>query len=136
MHDRTRKLKVSTRERDGYFDRHAVRIVAMTGRAAGTAYEIRSERITMGRGPGVDLAFDDTAMSRQHAVIEFDNGKFQLQDLGSTNGLRVNGNRVHVHPLRHGDRIELGTHLFQFLVEESEDRPDTYELSVDSDELR
>jgi len=136
MHDRTRKLKVSTKEHDTYFDRHAVRIVAMTGRAAGTAYEIRGERVTLGRGPGVDLAFDDTAMSRQHAVIEFDNGAFQLQDLGSTNGLRVNGNRVHVHTLRHGDRIELGTHLFQFLVEESDDRPDTYELSVDSEELR
>ena len=129
MQDRTRKLKVATREQDHYFERHTVRLVAMTGRTAGTAHEIRGERVTLGRGPGVDLAFDDSAMSRQHAVIELDKGAFKLQDLGSTNGLRVNGNRVHVHTLRHGDRVELGTHLFQFLVEESDD-PDTYELST------
>jgi len=132
MQDRTRKLKVATRDRGSYFERHSVRIVAMTGPAAGTAWEIRGDRITIGRGPGVDLAFDDSAMSRQHAVIELDDEVFQLQDLGSTNGLRVNGNRVHVHTLKHGDRIELGTHLFQFLVEEAEQAPDTYELSLDS----
>lgn len=132
MQDRTRRLKVPTRGQDSYFDRHTVRMVAMTGQAAGTAYEVQGERVTLGRGPGVDMAFDDSAMSRQHAVIEFDGGKFKLQDLGSTNGLRVNGNRVLVHALKHGDRIELGTHLFQFLVEESEEAPDTYELSIES----
>jgi pSer/pThr/pTyr-binding forkhead associated (FHA) protein len=129
MQDRTRKLKVASREQTLFFESHTVRLVAMNGRSSGSAYEIRGERVTLGRGPGVDLAFDDSAMSRQHAVIEFDDGTFKLQDLGSTNGLRVNGTRVHVQPLKHGDRIELGTHLFQFLIEESND-PDTYELSV------
>jgi pSer/pThr/pTyr-binding forkhead associated (FHA) protein len=85
--------------------------------------------VTLGRGPGVDLAFDDPAMSRQHAAIDFAEGAFRVHDLGSTNGLRVNGSRVQVSDLVHGDRIEFGTQVFQLVIDEREDTPNTYELT-------
>jgi pSer/pThr/pTyr-binding forkhead associated (FHA) protein len=47
-------------------------------------------------------------MSRAHAAIGFDGSRFFVEDLGSTNGTRVNGNREQKSALRNGDEVHLG----------------------------
>jgi pSer/pThr/pTyr-binding forkhead associated (FHA) protein len=108
-----------------------VRLVAVAGPAAGTSYAVNRERIVLGRGPGVDHAFDDRAMSRQHAVLEASGAALMVRDLGSTNGISVNGTVVQSAELHHGDRLQLGTWAFQLLIEARSAAPDAYELSAD-----
>jgi pSer/pThr/pTyr-binding forkhead associated (FHA) protein len=96
-------------------------LVVVSGVAAGSEFVVDRVRTTVGRGPGVDLAFADAEMSQQHAAIEFADGGFRVCDLGSTNGTYVNGALVRVCELKNADRIQLGRFLFQFVLEE---RPD------------
>ena len=106
-------------------------LVELEGGAEGNEYPIEGERIVIGRGPGVDLAFDDEEMSAQHAVFEHSRGGLRLTDLGSTNGTRVNGERLTTRALAHGDRIELGGHVFHLLLEKREKPPRTWVVEVD-----
>lgn len=107
------------------------RLVVLSGRHTGEAVEVVNPRTIIGRGPGVDLAYDTQTMSRQHAAIEFSGSGFRIVDLGSTNGVIVNGNRVRQHDLGHGDRFEIGGQAFQLVVEQRETEPDTYDLTAD-----
>ena len=127
----TEKLKTMPAETDrqAFFETFKAKLVALTGRHAGMEYDLDRDCVTMGRGPGVDLAFDDPAMSRQHAAVDYAEGGFKVRDLGSTNGLRINGNRVQVDEISSGDRLEVGTQVFQLIIEEREDTPNTYELT-------
>ena len=113
----------------GYLRNHEVRLVVATGKNAGTHYVIGGERHLLGRGPGVDFAVDDQAMSRQHAAVEYDGRAYRIRDLGSTNGISVNGNTVQVAELSSGDRIEIGAHVLQFVVDVRESQPEVYELT-------
>ena len=113
-----------------FLDRYEARVVLETGPGAGAGFAIDRERVIVGRGPGVDRAFDDPAMSRQHAVIEFSGKGFRLRDLGSTNGTLLNGAAVQSAELRHGDRFEIGGRRFLIAIEEREHEPDAYELKA------
>jgi pSer/pThr/pTyr-binding forkhead associated (FHA) protein len=63
----------------------------------------------IGRGSDVDVQLADTGVSRRHGeVILQPNGHHAYRDLGSTNGSKVNGRKVHEVPLVDGDRIEVG----------------------------
>jgi len=104
------------------------RVVLVSGPAAGQAFAVDRPRLTLGRGPGVDVAFNDAAMSRQHAAVERTAAGFRVIDLGSTNGIRVNDRPIQVADIEHGDRFSLGTLTFQLLVEANEPEPETYEL--------
>jgi pSer/pThr/pTyr-binding forkhead associated (FHA) protein len=113
-----------------FLDHYVARVMLMSGPGAGTGFPIDRERVLVGRGPGVDRAFDDPAMSRQHAAIEFSGTGFRLRDLGSTNGTLLNGAAVQSAELRHGDRFEIGGRQFVLAIEEREHEPDAYELKA------
>lgn len=124
----TRKLDVGPGDRSfsEFLDTHRAVIVVLSGHAAGSEFDLDRPKLAIGRGPGVDLAFEDSAMSREHAVIEYSDGSFRIRDLGSTNGTEVNGQTVKARSLGHGDRIRVGEHVFQFLLETLERAPKTY----------
>ena len=68
-----------------------------------------SSKITVGREADNDLVFDVQIVSRQHAVIEFDEGEFVVADLGSRHGVSINDEPIRLRAiLRDGDRIRLG----------------------------
>jgi pSer/pThr/pTyr-binding forkhead associated (FHA) protein len=112
----------------GFLASHRAVIVTLSGATAGSEYEIESERTTVGRGPGVDIAFADSTMSREHAAFEVMNEAMHVRDLGSTNGVQLNGAPVLDAELKHGDRLALGEHEFQFVLEPRTREPQAYEL--------
>jgi hypothetical protein len=61
--------------------------------------------VVLGRGVEADVQLPDTGVSRRHAQVD----GARIQDLGSTNGTRVNGSRVAEADLDDGDRITLGS---------------------------
>jgi pSer/pThr/pTyr-binding forkhead associated (FHA) protein len=114
-----------------FLDGYRVKLVLVSSAAAGAEYVIDRERMIVGRGPGVDFAFDDPDMSRQHASIECTEDGPGIRDLGSTNGLFVNGTAVQSAELENGDRVQLGGLTFQLVVEQRQEAPEVYEITVD-----
>jgi hypothetical protein len=75
----------------------------------GHALELRHGPLVIGRASECNLVLDDALVSRRHARIFVEGGKAQIEDLGSANGVRVNGERVTGQiPLQPGDRVTLG----------------------------
>ena len=65
---------------------------------------------TIGRSHDCDIVLDDAGISRHHADVRPGPDGWTVEDLGSTNGVLLNGRRIHEpQPLRPGDRIELGS---------------------------
>jgi pSer/pThr/pTyr-binding forkhead associated (FHA) protein len=63
---------------------------------------------TLGRSRDCDIVVPDPNVSRVHAEIRHEGLEYTLVDLGSTNGVEVNGKRVMRHTLRDGDQVSLG----------------------------
>lgn len=78
---------------------------------------IDGEPFTIGRSRDCDLVIDDPNISRRHAELRSDGESWQIADLGSTNGVKVNRRRVDQAVLRSGDRITLGLTDFDFELE-------------------
>jgi FHA domain/DUF1707 SHOCT-like domain len=70
--------------------------------------------LSIGRADYCDLILDEATVSRQHAMLRRTPEGWELRDLGSTNGTRVNGWRIERAPLRAGDELMLG--LSRFVV--------------------
>ena len=114
---------------DVFLAEHQAKIVAIEGASAGVEVPLERGVVVVGRGPSVDVAFDDPSMSRQHVAVEYAGSGFRVRDLGSTNGLRLNGTAVQVGDLCDGDRFEIGHTVFQLVIEDAENEPDVYDLS-------
>src|SRR5437868_6549358 len=86
--------------------------------AGGKRLVVPAQGAIIGRSRDSDIVLDDSNVSRRHAEISPSGPSWLIQDLGSTNGVRVNGRQVDgPHPLESGDRIELGTVSVGFEVE-------------------
>ena len=73
---------------------------------------------TLGRSRQCDIVLSDPNVSRQHAEVRPRGGSWVLNDLGSTNGSRINGRPVEgSEVVRPGDEIELGSTLLRFELE-------------------
>ncbi len=78
---------------------------------------LKSDVVRIGRDPSNDLVLiGDAKVSRSHAELALRDGQWQLIDLGSSNGTKVNGRRTEKHPLRDGDRILIGTSELVYLA--------------------
>ena len=74
----------------------------------GLELPLNQEWVVIGRGRAADLVLAEPTISRAHAAIGFDGQGFFVQDLGSTNGTRVNGQSEPRAGLRNGDEIRIG----------------------------
>lgn len=87
---------------------------------ADTVYELAEARTTIGRGDDNTIVIAHRSVSREHAVLTRDphSRTYTINGLGSTNGIRVNGEAHDEVELKHGDTVDLGHVRFRF---ESED---------------
>jgi hypothetical protein len=68
-----------------------------------------SRSVLIGRSKECEIRLDDSNVSRRHAEIRQEGTSYWIVDLGSTNGLEVNGRRLKRSKLEHGDRVTLGS---------------------------
>lgn len=124
----TRKITRSADapETRDFFEHNRAALVSLTGTTAGNEYDLDAPKLVVGRGPEAHLRFEDSAMSREHAVFELTDEGFRVRDLGSTNGIAVNGADTLIADLKHGDRVALGEHTFQYVLEDRARGPRTY----------
>jgi hypothetical protein len=82
-------------------------------------YVLDAARATVGRSRDADCVLRDPNVSRHHAELRRSpGGDWTIADLGSTNGVKVNGRRVGSTRLKSGDQVTLGTTTFRFDVEQ------------------
>ena len=79
-------------------------------------YRIEKAVVNIGRQLDNDIIVEDKRVSRYHAQIKYQpNGQFMIFDLGSTNGITINGTPgIRQHTLRNGDRFTIGSYDFYF----------------------
>ena len=97
--------------------------VVLAGQDIGRKYDIEKNEIYIGRNETCEIFIDDEDVSRVHAKVVTEGEYVYIQDLGSTNGLLVNGDKIQRQKLQDGDRIQIGnlTVLKFNFVDEIED---------------
>lgn len=82
----------------------------------GTRHPLTRSRTVIGRGSDADITLDDTGTSRQHIEILWDGKRGQVNDLGSTNGSKLDGRPITKAVLQPGSVIEIGRTRIVFRV--------------------
>lgn len=81
----------------------------------GERHAISKDRFVIGRGKqSSDLTLKDPNVSRQHAMIEYQNGIYFMVDMGSTNGVEYNGQRIARKQIAEGDVFRICDHDLRF----------------------
>ena len=86
--------------------------VMRSGPTPGATYSLEGDQLTIGRDSSSGVPINDAEVSRKHARLTFQGGKYVVEDLGSTNGTFVNGQRVIGGVvLKSGDVVSLGEQI-------------------------
>lgn len=87
-------------------------LVMHTGPTPGKTFPMEGDILTIGREASNAIAINDAEVSRKHAQLVLQGGKYVITDLGSTNGTFVNGQRLTgQHVLQPGEIISLGEQI-------------------------
>ncbi len=84
--------------------------------------KIEKKTISFGRRDDNDIVLDDVFVSRKHAEVIFEKGRFRILDHKSRYGTYVNGTRITETTLNYGDEIQLGNVVITFLDEKTIDQ--------------
>lgn len=90
--------------------------VSISGRDTGKAIPLKNRTLKIGREPECDLVLDSPQVSRFHAEIFWKGSELMIKDLGSTNGVFINGNRITEGPLHNGDKVLIGNQMYFKMV--------------------
>lgn len=84
----------------------------LSGPMNGSMFQVEGEEVVLGRGSEAAVRIQDQSLSRRHARLYRSGERFYLEDLGSTNGTHLNGERIKLAARLHdGDRIQLGARI-------------------------
>lgn len=83
-------------------------------------FQLDRQSVQLGRGSENDIAINCGSVSVRHAVMERIEGGYQIRDLDSTNGTKLDGQRLAIIPLRDGLSVKLGDVSFDFSLTDEE----------------
>ena len=104
-----------------------------SGPRTGEQVPLDKNKVTFGRAKTADCIISHPTVSREHFVVERNNGKFFLVDRGSENGTHANGERVSWVELTDGDKIQAGP--FTLVFEESAAQRATQDADSDPEKF-
>lgn len=113
--------KADLRQQNNSYEPYLIQI---SGRETGQMYNLSGRTMKLGRDPQCQIVLDDPHISRHHAEILCRGEKdIVIRDMGSTNGVFVNGKKVTEQALNDGDKILIGTRLyFKFCFQDAVDQ--------------
>jgi hypothetical protein len=91
----------------------------LSGKREGDVVDLPSDGLDIGNRKNAKLSIRDPWISFSHAKIVCEDGRFVIEDLGSSNGVSVNGKKVTRHPLQAQDEILLGKTRMRFVETDS-----------------
>ena len=104
---------------------HRASLIVIAGWEIGREFELSEEEHVFGRSLLVSNRIGSPSVSREHAkIVSVRNGDqehFEIFDLGSSNGTRLNNTRVTQARLGNGDKIQMGDVLFKFVLQDTAD---------------
>src|SRR3954447_7986306 len=108
------------------------------GQEAGKELRFDKQPVVIGRVQECDVILYDAGVSRRHAQVFENKGSWFIEDLGSSNGTKVNGTRVQVQKLEAGDALTIGPVVMSFHPEPTTDTDAEVEATriVAPEELR
>ena len=83
-------------------------------------FHLDREVVSLGRGSENDIAIESGSVSVHHAEMRRIEGGYELRDVGSTNGIKLDGVRHEVIALRSGSTVKIGDVSFDFLLTDEE----------------
>ncbi|MCE5330399.1 FHA domain-containing protein [bacterium] len=89
-------------------------LIVLKGPNVGEKFLINKESFKIGRETDSDIFLDDITVSRKHAQIDKTDIIYKIVDLGSLNGIYVNGKQVENKILENGDKIQIGKYVFYY----------------------
>jgi hypothetical protein len=118
----TRFAEKASDSRSGSDTVFALRFIS--GKYQGGEFPIgEGQEIVIGRSSDLDMVLVEEMVSRKHARIAVQNGVITIEDLGSTNGTFVNGEKVQRGTLAEGDRVLIGTNILKVIATSPEAGP-------------
>lgn len=104
-------------------------VLSLNGAVQGE-FQLKKERMTVGRKPDNDVQIDNLAVSGKHALVITILDDSFLEDLGSTNGTYVNGKLIKKHALRDGDIVGIGKHELKYVNEHATADDEEFEKTM------
>ena len=104
-------------------------VLSLNGAVQGE-FQLKKERMTIGRKPDNDVQIDNLAVSGKHALVITILDDSFLEDLGSTNGTYVNGKLIKKHALRDGDVVGVGKHELKYINEHATADDEDFEKTM------
>jgi len=92
------------------------RLIIVSGVLLGHQIELGETPVTIGRSSECTIALPHPSVSRRHCRIWCENGRYRIEDLGSTNRTFLNGEDVTRADLRDGDQISIGSNALKFFL--------------------
>lgn len=83
-------------------------LIVLSGSEVGKMFKLDDGETVVGRSHRADIRLDDDSISRMHIKVDLSGTHVSIEDLGSSNGTLVNGDRITRSQLRDGDKIRLG----------------------------
>jgi hypothetical protein len=100
---------------NGGLSPHATGVATLSIFYQGEKVGVSKDRFVIGRGKqSSDLTLKDPNVSRQHAMVEYQNGVYFMVDMGSTNGVEYNGQRIARKQIAEGDVFRICDHDLRF----------------------
>ena len=91
-------------------------------------YDLSKDKVTVGRKPSNDIVLDDPTVSGLHAAFLHMQHTY-VEDMNSTNGIKLNGKTISKRQLNHGDLVQIGQHEFKFIDDAVQDFESTVIIS-------
>src|SRR3954451_17830575 len=96
----------------------------ISGKYQGGEFPIVNDKpIIVGRSSDLDMVLVEDMVSRKHARIAMQQEQIWIEDLGSTNGTFVNGEKIKRARLKEGDRVLIGTSILKVIAGEGQAAP-------------
>lgn len=108
------------------------RLAIYKGAKLDLAFPVTDSVTAIGRDADNAVQLPDPQVSKRHAVIHAHGDTWTIEDLQSTNGIKVNGTRVPRAALKNGDRVHIGPFDLVFETDAAGDWVPTYEIDLSS----
>ena len=124
--DKTEQTEITSKdtakEQEKFQDPKSPCFIMVEGDYIGEIYPVNKTLMIVGRGDDADISISDSSISRRHANIEKKGDDYIVSDLGSTNGMTLNGRRIKESKLIDGDKIKMGRIVLRFGFQDSLDK--------------
>jgi pSer/pThr/pTyr-binding forkhead associated (FHA) protein len=98
------------------------RLIIKLSHQQNVLFELNQEEVLIGRGDHADITLPNASVSREHARLRRVERGYTIEDLGSQNGIQVNGAPQKEHTLTSGDEVQIGRFQVVFLGDRVDDR--------------